>query len=165
MKPVKYLATVVVASSMLLGGVMVSQAAATDPPRPTCPSGWTDTSAGGMSFCRRPGATYSVSASEAWNEYDKGWVHTTADTSNRPPTKPRRNDNRWEDWAPDNGTYDHNTNTFTACTDAASCADIYIQTNEGHLRRKQHGTDDQGDPVYRCYFHGSDGSLHNYGSC
>ena len=171
MRLTRRLFTVGVVLATLLGG-LATTAGATESEHQInhgteyCPQhGWTETGAGGIKFCRRNGASYSVTAAEAWNLYHEGTVYQAPGDTTRVPRQPSRNDSRWDEWAPHNGHFDHQTNTFTPCADAASCDDMYVQTKDGFLRRKRQGTDSNGDAVYHCYFNSSDGSLHNYGAC
>ena len=172
---------IVLAAMLLLSSAATASAADGD-----CPDGWETRTVPGVSgtFCYNPMFGYTVGASNAqgqghvfWPDNDDDrdntpprprgvgaadtvgasnaqgqghvfWPDNDDDRDNTPPRPPRvpaiPSDDTFDDWLQSNQTAD----------------DVYVAAPGGMVRRKQ-----DPDGTTRCYFHGNDGSLYDYGEC
>ena len=136
---------IVLAAMLLLSSAATASAADGD-----CPDGWETRTVPGVSgtFCYNPMFGYTVGASNAQGQGHVFWPDNDDDRDNTPPRPPRvpaiPSDDTFDDWLQSNQTAD----------------DVYVAAPGGMVRRKQ-----DPDGTTRCYFHGNDGSLYDYGEC
>ena len=136
---------IVLAAMLLLSSAAI--ASATDG---GCPDGWETRTVPGVTgtFCYNPMSGYTLGATNAQGQGHIFWPDDDDDRDNTPPRPPRvpgiPSDDTFDDWLQYNQPAD----------------DVYVIVPGGWVRRKQHS-----DGTTRCYFHGHDGSLYNYGDC